>query len=497
MLLDVTALFASVHANPVTEAFGVLHAQPRVTIVVAAAPTAEQKSFQAALDGAAVRMTAAQVVARSAGQSAGRAVPGDARQDGTSDVGSSVSDPVTAPQNAAAVTSVSERVAASQLPQLRGVSLLQQLSLLSRSQLSEFADGHADVLATLSARPPAAATVAAWWAGVAASNRADLVAAAPGIIGNLEGVPYVARDQANRTYLTRVERDIRAQLRVGAGRAASDELTRRLHMLEQVRTSLASASSAAGSALTRELINLDPSGGGTAVVVSGDVMTADYVTFLVPGMFSSVDSQIGAWTVGGARIAADQQAWLDRLATPGSAPETAAVVTWFGYRTPTVADAASLAPAERARTALTASISGLRDIRGAHQPYVSIVGHSYGSTAAMLALQEGGVGVDALVVVGSPGSPARSVADLDVRGGNVWVGAADSDPIADTGLFGTSPSAPSFGAHRMGVTGATDPLTGAALSATVSHMDYFGVGTESLRNIELVGIGRGDLVLGG
>ena len=460
MLLDVTALLASAYTNPVAEAFGVSAAQPATVVVGAAALSPDQQAFHAALD-------------RAAGA------------DGTA------SQPVTGPQAADAVVTV-DRVPASRLASLRGMSLLQQLPLLSRSELADFTAQHAGVLATLAARPPAAASVDAWWTGVPAAKQKDLLAAAPGVIGNLEGVPYTVRDRANRSYLTRTEASIRSQLRAGVGRAMGDELNRRLHMLEQVRSSLTGASGAA-----RELVNLDPSGSGTAVVVTGDLTTADYVTYLVPGMYSSVDTQMTTWSEGGARIAHQQQSWLDALAKAGTPRKTAAVVTWFGYHAPNASDIASLGPAKEGEEALGASLDGLRAVRTGDEPYLSIIAHSYGSTAAIMALQDGTASVDALVVVGSPGGPAQNAGELAVRDGNVWVGAADLDPVASSALYGPSPASAAFGAHAFGVDGAVDPITGARLTASHLHTDYFGDGTESLRNMELITIGRGDLVIGG
>jgi pimeloyl-ACP methyl ester carboxylesterase len=215
-------------------------------------------------------------------------------------------------------------------------------------------------------------------------------------------------------------------------------------------------------------------------------------------MFSSVDSQIVKFAASSERIARDQQAMLDRLepATASRPTPTVAVVAWLGYPSPGLTNVETLDLAKRAESALTSSVRGLRAIRGEHQPFVSVMAHSYGSTGAMLALQSGGLSVDALAIVGSPGSPAASASDLSVTGGNIWVGqAASMDPVPSTGLFGSRPTESSYGAHLFGTAGAIDPLTGKRLSGAVGHNDYFLAGTESLRNIELIGIDRADLVL--
>jgi pimeloyl-ACP methyl ester carboxylesterase len=477
VLVDVSASLSSAHPNAVAEAFGVLETRPATAVVAAATPTLEQAAFQSLLDGAS--------------QS------GDAGTDaGGAPLAAATTASVTPASlnNASVAASVpvaAQRVPASQLPKLIGLPLLQQLSLLDRAGLASFASQHGDVLTALAAHPPAAADVSTWWTGVPSARQVDLVKTAPRLVGNLEGVPYQVRDQANRASLVQAEQSLRTQLQ-GAGRAASADLTRRLHMLEQVRTSLGSGAAGDG----RQLVTLDPTGDGTASVVAGDVATADYVTYLVPGMFSSVDSELTTWSAGAARVAADQRAWLQRLTPAGTSVPTTAVVAWFGYHAPTVADVASLAPAREAESALTAEIGGLRALRGDDQPYVTVIAHSYGSTAVLLALQDGDIQVDAVAVVGSPGSPARSVAELGVPGDRVWAGAADADPVSSTALFGTSPTSPSFGAKTLGVGAGTDPLTGATLAAAHLHTDYFAAGTEALRNLELISIGRGDLVIG-
>ena len=46
----------------------------------------------------------------------------------------------------------------------------------------------------------------------------------------------------------------------------------------------------------------------------------------------------------------------------------------------------------------------------------------------------------------------------------------------------------------MGVGGETDPLTKRALAASIGHNEYFGAGTESMRNFALISIGQGQYV---
>lgn len=375
------------------------------------------------------------------------------------------------------------------LAKLAGITLLDELGLDTPAQIQAFMQQNPQAIAEFVAHPPAPADVAQFWDRATPSQKVRLEAAAPSVIGNLEGVPYAERNAANRVSLQGAIDSLAAQLDAGVGRAAHDSLQDQLHMLQQVQQSLQTGP----SGLPRTLVSLDATGSGRAAIAIGDLSTADYVTYLVPGMFYGVDQQFGAWTTMADQFAEQQNLWLQAL-TPGTA-KTAATISWIGYQTPTLINVASTDLAAQGKDALAASLGGLDAARAGGRPYVTVIGHSYGSTTAMLALQNDGVTVDALAVVGSPGSPAQTASELDVRGDNVWVGAAPLDYINQSGVFGSQPLSPSFGAHHFGVDGATDPVTGEQLSAALTHNDYFTVGGESFRNLTLIAIGRGDLVL--
>lgn len=386
------------------------------------------------------------------------------------------------------------------IARLDGIALLDSLIELTPSGRLEFAALYPDAIADLAVNPPAPRDVAAWWSGAPVEARAQLAVDLPGLIGNLEGVPYALRDVANREFLAQTVVDIHAQLDAGVGRAMEDELRARLHMLDAVETSLITGASGE----RRSLVALDVAGQGRAVIAVGDLSTADYVTFFVPGMYVGIAEQLVDWTGNAETSLIEQQEWLERLGVEGEV----ATVAWIGYHTPSVLNIVGLELAYEGRDALTASVQGLHAARTetavgglvaepaaepATKPHVSIVAHSYGSTAAMLALQENDVSVDALVLVGSPGSPATSVADLKVTDGNVWVAAADTDPVPHSGVFGSQPLDPEFGATRFSVTATTDPITGETLDDIHGHVYYFWPGTTSVRNTALIVIGQGEL----
>jgi Alpha/beta hydrolase of unknown function (DUF1023). len=409
-----------------------------------------------------------------------------------------------------------------------GVALLDQLVRLSPTARSEFVGRYPEAIAELTASPPSAVAAAKWWARTAPAARTALAADLPGVVGNLEGVPYGVRDSANRALLASTVSGIRAQLDAGVGRAMEDELRARLRMLTAVEDALRPGASGE----RHRLVSLDVEGTGRAVVVIGDLESADFITFFVPGMYIGVADQLGGWTEFAETSLVEQTEWLDRLGMEGEV----ATVAWIGYHTPTLVNVSSMDLAYEGRDALTASLQGLATVNGGlgpfstqggspagtvsgaisgagrvagavpgsaipsgtlepgdGRPYVTVVAHSYGSTAAMLALQQNPVSVDALVVVGSPGSPVGNVADLKVPGGNVWVGAADTDPVPTSGVFGSQPLDADFGAKRFSVRATVDPITGEQLDDITGHVYYFWPGTTSVRNTALIAIGHGAL----
>lgn len=399
------------------------------------------------------------------------------------------------------------------LARLDGVALLDQLARLTPGEFDAFLAKNPTALDELSANPPAAAAVAEWWAGAPTAARTLLTMDLPGVLGNLEGLPYQVRDAANRAFLNDTVAGIRAQLDAGVGRAMEDELTARLVMLDSVQEALKRGPSGAA----RTLIALDVTGEGRAVIGIGRLEAADYITFYVPGMYVGVSQQLVDWAGNAETGLLEQREWLDRLGRDAEV----ATIAWIGYHTPTVVSIGSLDLAFQGRIALTRSLQGLDAVRGSAAgasglgsgglraagpvpdgpltdatpaPFVTVVAHSYGSTAAMISLEDDDVAIDALVMVGSPGGPATNVDELKVADGNVWVAAAETDPIQLTGVYGSQPLDAGFGAHHFSVKATTDPITGEELADISGHVYYFWPGTTSVRNTALIAIDEGRYV---
>jgi hypothetical protein len=378
------------------------------------------------------------------------------------------------------------------VPQLGGRALLDQLAIAGPRFTASFVADHPKVIAELLVHPPSAREVAGWWGGLPASVQESMIDSAPEVVGNLGGVPFSVRDTANRAYLQRSVAALQNELIARPGRAASAGVRGHLDTLAEIGKALHSAPGDPA----RTLVSLDTAFPGRAAIAAGDLATADYVSYMVPGMFFTIDGQVGDWADTATDLYREQTAWLRHFAATdrSAGDKTVATVAWIGYETPHLLTVGSLDLAYEGADYLTQDVQALQTIRDGEEPFVSVIGHSYGSTAAMIALQRRTFAIDAFAVVGSPGSAAQSVSDLDVRGGNMFVGEAAWDPVVNTAFYGSDPGSASYGAHPMGVDGGVDPITHRSLSASYGHNGYFDPGSESLRNLALISIDRAGYV---
>lgn len=373
-------------------------------------------------------------------------------------------------------------------------SVLTSIAGLNASDVPHFVSTHRADLDRMLVTPPRAGDVAAVWRLLDPVKQAALVKEAPHVIGNLEGVPYSVRGTANRLDLTRTIATTTERLTTENGKAERLELERRLTTLDNVKKALGSK-----DGVKRTLVNLDTSDDAKASIVVGDLATARYVSVLVPGMYMSVGEQIVDWAKVAQNLHDQETSWLHRLLGPrssGGAPGVA-VVAWIGYQTPVLTNIGGMQLAEEGADSLERTLVGIQELRKDNPPYLSVLAHSYGSTAALLALQRRTVTVDALALMGSPGSDAQSVAQLSVRDGNVFVAQAELDPVVHSAFFGSDPGASSYGAQTMDVAGAVDPLSGRSLSGSSGHNGYFTAGTECMRNLAMIAIDQGRLVISG
>lgn len=385
---------------------------------------------------------------------------------------------------------------------IRASACLSQLADVEPAVLGRFArsfdsdDSSAVTFATALGERGSATATSVWWHDLTAARQTELVADLPSVVGNLEGVPYDTRDLANRLTLSSTVAHLRGEVDAqGSGFLGASADSRRLVMLQQVEIALDRGRE--GDDAKRSLLSLDTVFPGKAAVAVGDVDTADNVTMMVPGMLYTVSNQITWWTDRAADLHSAQDFWSSTLATDATASAaTNATIAWMGYRTPDLTNVLGLSLAEAGAVHLEDAVQGLTAARAGSEPHVTLIAHSYGSTTASIALTSGKIHVDSFVALGSPGSVVAKAGDLAVTRGQVYAAAAALDPVAGSGFFGADPGSTLYGATLLDVAGGTDPFTEQSLSAVLTHNRYFTPGSQSMRNLALIGTGHGDLAEG-
>ncbi|MFJ1601266.1 alpha/beta hydrolase [Streptomyces sp. NPDC088261] len=376
----------------------------------------------------------------------------------------------------------------------------------------------------------------AWWDGLTRERREEYLAVYPDVIGNLDGIPAVARDAANRDNL---------QLLMGKLEGLDDEGSRtRLAGLREIDRQLRFPDPLLPPMY---LLGIGDEGNGRAIVSFGNPDTARNVSAYVPGLGTALDKEFAENDVKRARDIA--------LGAQKYDPSSAALV-WLGYDAPqlpadNVAGNTEVMFADRAETGAVAYnefMSGISATNQTGDPHVTAIGHSYGSlTVGQAAQRPGGVpGADDIILLGSPGTGARSADELGVGRDHVYVGAAENDPVTAmpakieargmaTGAmsgavvgaamggpvgavvggfgggaaayfaqdaqaddreiwYGTDPAHEAFGARRFRVADGPRPI--ADIGGVDAHTNYFNpdVDEESARNIAKIVAGHGERI---
>ncbi|MFD8494221.1 alpha/beta hydrolase [Amycolatopsis sp. NPDC059657] len=344
----------------------------------------------------------------------------------------------------------------------------------------------------------------AWWASLSDTAKATILRDNPDLVRNLDGIPVVDRDSANRAVLQREIGKLetkKAELTRGnlgdAGKAALDEITAKLKGLHNIDNRLNRPDNGQPQAF---LIGLDIAGDGKAIVSSGNPDTAKNVATYVPGTGSGLAS-IG-----------DDVNRSDRMvaaATKAGSPSTA-VVTWMGYDAPNeLPNAGSESYADNGKGALAGFQDGLRATHDGDTPsHNTVLGHSYGSTVIGHAAREGGgLNADELAFVGSPGVGVDSANELHLRGvdqaqvgQHVHSTVAEHDiikvtnlEVGDEGLdiaLGPDPATAQFGGQVFSSdAGTSGPIYQGGLSKE-AHSEYWNPNSKSLGNIGLIIAGK-------
>ncbi|WP_431788340.1 hypothetical protein HLK56_15310 [Streptomyces sp. G9] len=352
--------------------------------------------------------------------------------------------------------------------------------------------------AHLGERIPQNATPAqrkAWWDGLSPEERERYIELVPERIGNLDGIPVLARDAANR-------RNLPALIDKLEG-VDTDKARDQLAGLREIERQLNE-----NGKPPMYLIGVGDEGNGRAIVSFGNPDVSQHVSAYVPGLNTSLDEEFAKNDLGRARDTA--------IGAQGYDESTASIV-WLGYDAPQLPDKDGVAGyfavmgtgrAEKGGAAYRDFMGGISVTNQNKDPHLTAIGHSYGSrTVGAAAARPGGIpGVDDIILVGSPGVGVDHAVDLGVGSEHVFVGAAANDPVtklpsktqvvvgglglalggpggayvagdlADPGdddlWFGKDPASKAFGARRFPVADGPPLVSGSGISLD-SHSNYF------------------------
>lgn len=374
--------------------------------------------------------------------------------------------------------------------------ILRAWATLDGSAFEEGYGSDADGALAALVRMPVA-QVAGIWAGLSPAFRKRLADRDPERVGTLAGVSPLDRDYANVKRLQGLYDDAAAHYRELADRdgprsfdgdpGMADAAAR----LNAFRVLLKRYGKGRRRKLEppEYLITLDTrSRRQPLVAVSvGDISRAMNVSYLVPGMNSSV-AELAGYARAASRIR--------------NKDVDAAVVLWLNYTSPGPLDVPRDDRARAGAVRLATNIAEQAAVSGATgaAPRTTVIGHSYGSTLVSIALAKRPLTVDSVVLVGSAGIPnGLTAADLHVPAEHVFVSQADTDWLATVGQKTggrANPEDAAWGAATFGVDGTTLP-DGTVLEPVKGHnavggseiddqRKYFGPRTESLRNIQRI-----------
>src|SRR5690606_21277151 len=172
------------------------------------------------------------------------------------------------------------------------------------------------------------------------------------------GMPYAVRDTANRAFLQSSLRQLEVDVASTTGRSARHEAESRLSMLREIEKALGPRQAAP----MRSLIAVDDAWPGRAVVALGDLDVADFVSYLVPGLFFTVEGQIVDWTEIALDIHRDKAGIVRDVSDDASVVAASfATVAWMGYETPDIFTVGTLEKAREGAEQLDATVAGLRE----------------------------------------------------------------------------------------------------------------------------------------
>ncbi|MFI8565546.1 alpha/beta hydrolase [Rhodococcus sp. NPDC078407] len=374
--------------------------------------------------------------------------------------------------------------------------------------------------------PPQGASpqqVDAYWDALPVAQRMQMIADHPGVIGNLDGIPSVARSEANiaqipgdRERLQTLEAQLQAKVddSFAGGMFSNDDAG--LKLVQDKLSSLDAIDRALrdhpDALLTVYEVNNHEK--ALAAVAVGNPDTADHVTVSTPGLNTTVNGSLESMVSEADQLNTEMTTQLDRA---GRSNETVATIAWIGYEAPQgqnrpgmldavdgYTDVMSDDIAHDAGATLASYYQGIDAASTVADPHISAFGHSYGSLTTSEALQQGGSQVvDDAVFYGSPGLNSVGTSSMGMPYQHVWAMDAESDPVTWAGHLGPfSPfeAGPYNQNYQQLSADAGVSADGVFRDGASGHSEYTRAGDNGMLrapgyNLAVIGIGRPDLVM--
>ncbi|MFC5667381.1 alpha/beta hydrolase [Kitasatospora misakiensis] len=305
-----------------------------------------------------------------------------------------------------------------------------------------------------------------WWKSLTPEQQAGYLALHPDQVGQLDGLPSTVRDEANRLVLEQQLDELKSGDARGSG-LTFEEYNKREGALRELKERLDQQD---GESAEKQLflLGLDAKGDGKAIVALGNPDTADHTAVMVPGTGTTLASMPGQIT----RVTALQDSAIDA----GHGNKNVSVISWLGYDAPEIPPESlgvmGTGRANDGAEAMRRFTTGTRVAQGDHHSHLTVIGHSYGTTAVGAAAAGGqGLGADDIVAIASPGMTVTEAEKLHIDPSHFWVGAADDDNIRKVaGLtLGDDPMFEGFGGNNIQID-------------TSGHSGYWDENSQSLAN---------------
>ncbi|ACZ20732.1 Alpha/beta hydrolase of unknown function (DUF1023) [Sanguibacter keddieii DSM 10542] len=274
------------------------------------------------------------------------------------------------------------------------------------------------------------ADVNARWRGLSPGVQRQLITDRPDLVGNRDGIPAAARDEANRIRLATAREEIEKEIRDLERRLAGDprfsphnpdyagpqlpvgpllwdEAGQMLLRRARARLEGVAALERVVERGSRQLLTFRPTPYAVRAAVSiGDLDQATHVGILVGGTGTTVAGKAED-------IDRDAHALLRTAnALEGSHRGTTSLISWLDYDAPPeLTNALSPLRSRSAGQDLASFTHGISAI-AASQPSVTIFGHSYGALVVNEAAARAPESVQNIVVGGAPGVGRQSADDV-------------------------------------------------------------------------------------